>query len=152
MKAILYLLVSAALAAFAAAFAAPAVAADIAVLLQPAARGAVIAEADLGSAEVPETIAAGALRADEIAGKAATRNLAAGRPLRRHDVRTPLVVARGAPVTLTFARGRLEITAPGKAMQGGGVGDEVRVQTMGSRKLLTGTVTDSGRVAVTGAR
>ena len=54
--------------------------------------------------------------------------LHAGEALRADDVRHPIVVTKGQTVTMMFDAPGVELTAMGRAMSEGGVGDTVTVQ------------------------
>jgi flagella basal body P-ring formation protein FlgA len=116
------------------------------------ARGDVIGESDLTYA----TVDGGALmsgvptRMDEIKGMQARRVLSAGQPFRDQDVRRPIVVLKGQTVTMQFAAPGVELTAMGRAMSEGGVGDTVTVQNPASYRMIAATVTGPGTVRANG--
>jgi len=118
------------------------------------ARGEVIADSDLTTIQ----ISGGAMMAgvvtsrDALAGMQARRVLRAGEALRADDVRRPVVVAKGQTVTMLFSAPGVELTAMGRAMSEGGVGDMVTVQNPASFRMVTATVTAPGTVrAIAGA-
>ena len=116
------------------------------------ARGDVIGESDLtyttvdGSAlmsGVPTSI-------NEIKGMQARRVLAAGQPFRGDDVRRPIVITKGQTVTMQFAAPGVELSAMGRAMTEGGVGDTVTIQNPASYRMISGVVISPGTVRATG--
>ncbi|MGR3806002.1 flagellar basal body P-ring formation chaperone FlgA [Marinibacterium profundimaris] len=74
--------------------------------------------------------------------------LYAGRPVLGNDLGPPAVVERNDVVTLVFARGGLLISAEGRALSRGGVGDSVRVMNLSSRTTVTGLVQENGMIEV----
>ena len=93
-------------------------------------RGTVIEAQHLDSADLLD---AGALAEGELIGMQAARRLVPGRPIRAADIRTPHAVERGSEITVQLRRGALTISAPARALQGGGVGEAVRIKTAGAR-------------------
>ena len=117
------------------------------------ARGDVIGESDLtyttvdGSAlmsGVPTSI-------NEIKGMQARRVLAAGQPFRGDDVRRPIVITKGQTVTMQFAAPGVELSAMGRAMTEGGVGDTVTIQNPASYRMISATVIAPGTVRAEGS-
>ncbi|MGB3722633.1 MAG: flagellar basal body P-ring formation chaperone FlgA [Pacificimonas sp.] len=107
-------------------------------------RGSVIEGLDLmAAAQTP-----GAIPASDVIGKEAARRLVPGRAIRAADVREVRAVERGEDITIVFAAGALEISAQGRALSGGGMGDSVRVQSADSRTPLSATITGPGRVTL----
>lgn len=74
--------------------------------------------------------------------------LYAGRPVRIKDLGPPALVQRNDIVTLIYRRDGLQISAEGRALSRGGVGDTVRVMNLSSRTTISGWVTESGRIEV----
>lgn len=116
------------------------------------ARGQTIAESDLTYA----TVEGGALMSgtvtnyDTVKGMEARRLLHAGDVMRADDVRRPIVVTKGQTVTMSFQAPGVELTAMGRAMSEGGLGDTVTVQNPVSFRMITATVTAAGMVRATG--
>jgi flagella basal body P-ring formation protein FlgA len=116
------------------------------------ARGDVIGESDLAYATVEgNALMAGvATSMDEIKGMQARRVLSAGQPLRGTDVRRPIVVSKGQMVTMTFDAPGVEVTAMGRAMSEGGIGDTVTLQNPASYRMISATVIAPGTVRADG--
>lgn len=114
------------------------------------AAGEVIAEADLTHADIPLTTLTGAalrLRG-ELVGKEVQRALLAGRPVGAASVREPRAVRRGEQVLIAYSGDGIDLTAPGRALQDGILGDQVRVVNLASNRTITAAVAGSGRVTV----
>ena len=88
---------------------------------------------------------------DEIKGMQARRTLSAGQTFRGDDVRRPIVITKGQTVTMQFVVPGVELTAMGRAMSEGGVGDTVTIQNPVSYRMISGIVTAPGTVRATGA-
>ncbi len=112
------------------------------------ARGETIAEADLvyGTIASNNVFSGLATSVDMLKGMEARRALRAGEVVRADDVRRPVVVAKGAIVTMTFEAPGVVLTASGRAMGEGGVGDTITVQNPASFRQISGVVTGPGAV------
>ena len=82
--------------------------------------------------------------------RTARRALNPGRPILARDLKVTLAVARNDIVTLEARLGAISLRTRAKAIDGGAVGDTIRVQNIDSRRLLTGTIVEPGVVAVGG--
>src|SRR3569833_1224594 len=87
---------------------------------------------------------------DEVKGMQARRTLSAGQPFRSEDVRRPIVIIKGQTVTMQFSAPGVELSAMGRAMSEGGVGDTVTVQNPASYRMVSGIVVAPGAVRATG--
>lgn len=116
------------------------------------ARGDTIGENDLTFATVDgDTLMSGVpTRMEEVKGMQARRVLGAGRPFRGDDLRRPVVVTKGQTVTMQFAAPGVELTAMGRAMGEGGIGDTVTVQNPASFRMVSAVVVAPGTVRATG--
>jgi flagellar basal body P-ring formation protein FlgA len=116
------------------------------------ARGQVIGDSDFVYGTIPaNTVFSGILTAvDQVRGLEARRMLRAGEIVRTDDVRHPVVVAKGAMVTMTFEAPGVTLTATGRAMSEGGIGDTVTVQNPASYRQISCIVTGPGAVRATG--
>lgn len=115
-------------------------------------RGQIISDRDLTHA----TVAGNALMAGTVTKFSAVENmqarrmLRAGEPLRGSDVRRPVVVTKGQTVTMMFRAPGVELTAMGRSMGEGGIGDTVTVQNPSSFRMVSGLITGPGTVIATG--
>ena len=116
------------------------------------ARGETITDKDLTLATVP----GGALMAGTVTSIAAAKDmearrmLHAGEAMRADDLRHPVMVMRGQTVTMLFHAPGVELTAMGRAMGEGGVGDTITVQNPASFRMIAGVITGPGTVLATG--
>ncbi|MFV3126447.1 flagellar basal body P-ring formation chaperone FlgA [Niveispirillum sp. KHB5.9] len=111
--------------------------------------GEVIAEGDLTLARLrSDQIGQRTITAKtELVGREARRVLSPGRPVPDNSVIVQAAVARNKPVTLEYRQGPLLITARGRALANGSVGEMVRVQNLDSNRTLTAMVTGPGTVS-----
>ncbi|MBA3326108.1 MAG: flagellar basal body P-ring formation protein FlgA [Rhodobacteraceae bacterium] len=97
---------------------------------------------------VPED-APGALAAiEEAVGLEARVTLYPGRPIHAAQLGPPAVVERNQLVRMVFLRGALAISAEGRTLDRGGVGERIRVMNLGSRQIVTGAIADDGSIEV----
>jgi flagella basal body P-ring formation protein FlgA len=116
------------------------------------ARGDTIGENDLTYATVDGAALMSGVptKIDEVKGMQARRTLSAGQAFRGDDVRRPIVITKGQTVTMQFVVPGVELTAMGRAMSEGGIGDTVTIQNPVSYRMISGTVIAPGTVRATG--
>lgn len=91
----------------------------------------------------------GALADPEAAiGREARVALYAGRPIRADDIGPPAIVDRNQRVSLAYAGNGLAITADGRALGRGGIGDEIPVMNLSSRTTVSGRIGPDGVVRI----
>jgi len=134
--------------ALAGAAATPAEDVPVAVLAHAVEKGTRLEREDFAVEGRATAAARGALSAEDAAGMEAARNLTAGMIVRRSDLMKPQLVRRGEPVTIRIVSGALVITASGRALNGGGKGEMVRVVTNSTNRTLDGTIEGSGTVRI----
>ncbi|WP_363323318.1 flagellar basal body P-ring formation chaperone FlgA [uncultured Tateyamaria sp.] len=88
-------------------------------------------------------------RIADVAGQEARVALYAGRPIPFESIGPPALVHRNQIVPLHFRTGALTITAEGRALERGGIGDRVRIMNLSSRATLFGFVQNDGSIKVT---
>jgi len=116
------------------------------------ARGDTLAEGDLTYTTVDGAALMSGVptKINEVVGLQARRMLSAGQPFRGDDVKKPIVITKGETVTMQFIVPGVELTAMGRAMSEGGVGDTVTIQNPASYRMISGVVTAPGTVRATG--
>ena len=117
------------------------------------ARGDTISENDLTYTTVDGAALMSGVptKMDEVKGMQTRRMLSSAQPFRGDDVRRPIVITKGQTVTMQFIVPGVELTAMGRAMSEGGVGDTVTIQNPVSYRMISGTVVAPGTVRATGA-
>ena len=88
------------------------------------------------------------IKEEDLIGKEVKRSLRSGQTIQSNDVRTQVMVAKGKIVTLNFAKGGIMLSAQGKALENGGLGDTVRVMNSQSKTVVQGTVTGPETVSI----
>jgi flagella basal body P-ring formation protein FlgA len=77
---------------------------------------------------------------DEVAGKEAIRDIAAGQVLDAHYVRSPLLVKRGDVVDLFARAGGVQVRTRARAREEGGHGDLINIELLNDRRALVARV------------
>ena len=95
-------------------------------------------------AESPHAVIA---MAEDWVGQTAARNLTAGMALRQTMVKAAHLLKPGAPVKVMVQGGGFVVTSSGKTLEGGAVGQNIRVR-MDNGRTVTGTVSPQGEVIV----
>jgi flagella basal body P-ring formation protein FlgA len=111
-------------------------------------RGTTISDSDLLYQTVtPDSVQAGIVTSmNDLDGMETRRTLRAGEPVRPDDVRKPILVTKGSTVTIVFNAPGITLTAVGKAMSEGGMGEAVTVLNPISYRQITCTVSGAGAV------
>lgn len=125
----------------------------IVVPMRDIARGQVIGESDLGYLTIASSnfMSGMATSPKALEGMQARRILHAGESIRSDDVRAPILVTKGQTVTMSFDAPGITLSAMGRAMSEGGMGESITVQNPASYRMVTATITGAGNVRVTGA-
>lgn len=113
--------------------------------------GSVISDAVLEERDVTlgsDPVQSWHLSRSGLVGKVARRTLLPGQAIPLLAVKAPDLVKAGKPVTLVFASGRLTITGSAIALQAGGPGDRISLQSPESGAVVRGTITQDGSVQV----
>jgi flagella basal body P-ring formation protein FlgA len=112
------------------------------------ARGETIGESDLSYVFVaPANVPANTTtQMDALVGMQSRRVLRAGESVRNDDVRRPILVVKGTTVTMIFDAPGVQLTATGRAMSEGGMGETVTVQNPVSYRQIIAVVTGPGAV------
>lgn len=111
------------------------------------ARGSVISESDLIYMTAGNDLMAGILtNAKDVVGLETRRTLRAGETLRTSDLRRPVLVSKGTTVTMVFEAPGIQLTASGRAMSEGGMGETVTIQNPSSFRQISGIVIGPGQV------
>ncbi|RKQ72155.1 flagella basal body P-ring formation protein FlgA [Litorimonas taeanensis] len=79
-------------------------------------------------------------------GMSVVRTISSGAEINPKDVAEPVQVKRNSTVKMIYRLGRLEITATGRALGEGRMGDIITVMNSESRKRVEGRVTGLGVV------
>jgi flagella basal body P-ring formation protein FlgA len=112
------------------------------------ARGTTITQADLAYKTTTDNLQSGIVTSvNDLVGMQTRRVLHAGESVRPDDVRRPILVAKGSTVTMIFEAPGITLTAAGRAMSEGGMGETVTVQNPTSFRQVSAVVTGPGLVS-----
>lgn len=116
-------------------------------------RGETIGPQDVQTDRVPRPRAGieSPLPASSIIGMVARRALPEGTSPRAVDLERPRMVSRNDSVTLVYEIPGLTVTARGKALENGTIGDVIDILNLQSKRTLQATVTGHGKVVVQSA-
>jgi flagella basal body P-ring formation protein FlgA len=114
--------------------------------------GTIIGASDIDWIEVPdERLTNGVVaNADQLIGYELRRDTEGGQLLHDHDVTQPRLVVRGTMVTMKIETPLMIVTAQGRALQDGAMGDVVRINNVDSNRMIEGTVSGPGLVTIKG--
>lgn len=123
---------------------------QVPVLKNTLKEGDIIGANDIDYIELPQHKLATSTILDEkdLINMTPRRIAAGGKPVLFNDLEKPTMVERGDAITLIFDNGPMTLTVKGKAMQGGAMGDMVRVSNTDSNKSIQGEVTASREVTI----
>ena len=124
--------------------------ARIPVLAHPMARGDVITEQDLEWVDVREEVVRRdvATNARQMIGQEPRYQLRPGAPVRLAELQKPVVVAKNTPVTMIVRNRFMTLTAQGRAVEDGSVGDVIHVINIHSKQTVDARVDGPGQVSV----
>ena len=86
--------------------------------------------------------------ANNLVGMAARWSLAGNRPIRETDVRPPILAKKGSLVTMIVTTANMTLSATGRALQDGALGDTIRIINPTSNKTVEGVVMADGNIAI----
>ncbi|HUD51034.1 flagellar basal body P-ring formation chaperone FlgA [Parvibaculum sp.] len=123
---------------------------DVPVLTRDVTPGDVVRSQDIDWVRLPATRVSQNIITSEsqLVGMSPRHSLRTGEPLRNTDVQAPLVVAKGTQVDMTYVSGSLTLTARGRALQSGAIGDTVDILNPRSNRTIQGTVLGPNMVRV----
>lgn len=113
-------------------------------------KGSVVNSADLAMARLniaalPKDVID---RQDDVIGLKLSEDVSAGQVFRRNLLALPTVVEAGARVTMVYRARLFEASATGIALEAGAAGQVIRVKNDSSKKIIMGTVLESGVIEV----
>lgn len=112
--------------------------------------GDVISASDIDYIDMRSNIITNSMIIDakKLIGQTPRRGVAALRPLTLTDVQLPIIVKKGDSVTMALKSNSISLTAQGKALDNGAVGDNIRVMNISSKQTIDATVTGEQTVTV----
>lgn len=123
---------------------------SVPMLTRGISRGDIIGEGDVEWAETRvETMRRDALTdIADVVGKSARQTLRPGLPLTANDVQRPVLVAKGALVTMVLKMPQMSLTSQGRAIQNGAEGEMIRITNTQSNMTVEGRVEGPNLVSV----
>ncbi len=123
---------------------------EVPVLARPIGRGDIIAARDLVWTRVRQDAVRRDMLvdADHIIGLTPRHELSAGQMVGATDLQKPIVVTRGSLVTMVLQTGSMSLSAQGRAVEEGSVGDVIRVINTHSNLTVEGKITAPNIVTV----
>lgn len=123
---------------------------SIPVLRRSVGAGEIIRKGDIQWIELPTSRSSQNYveSAAEIIGQQARRPIRSGQPIRRIELQRPVLIKKGRLVTMVVKHKNMILTATGKALEDGGMGDVIRLSNTKSRLTLEGKVVSPERVDV----
>jgi len=112
--------------------------------------GDVIGENDLDWVQIPvrELQHNAMTKKEDLIGMTPRRIIYPGKFVLKGTLEKPQLVQRGENITIFFSRGPLRLSAKGKALQSGAIGDTVRVTNDASSRTITARVSGTKEVIV----
>ncbi len=113
-------------------------------------RGTVLEADDLDYKRMNTSrLPAGVIREPDLAvGKRLKRNLKIGSYLRQNMLSVPPLIQKGDKVNLIARSGNIKIVTFGIAKNAAGLGEQIRIENVGSKKTIVGRVMDASTVDV----
>jgi flagella basal body P-ring formation protein FlgA len=122
---------------------------NVPVLVRRLEAGTLIGSSDIDWISLPDDRLAGVVTsAEDLVNHEVRRDTDAGVPLHQHDISPQRYVIRGNLVTMKIETPFMTVTAQGRALQDGKLGDTVRIQNTQSNRTIEGTVEAVGVVRV----
>ena len=85
---------------------------------------------------------------DKLVGMSPRRPIRPGEPVQSGDLQAPVVVAKSSLVTIRLQTDRMILTAQGRALENGAMGDVIRVANTQSSQVIHAAITGPGIVQV----
>ncbi len=102
----------------------------------------------------PRKIRSNRLREDdiiskgELVGKQAIRNIKAGKPVSKRDIREEIIIKKGNTVLAVYTHKGLQITSKLEALEDGAKGSKIKLLNTKSQKEILGEVVDKNTVKI----
>lgn len=112
--------------------------------------GDVIKQNDLTTTAIPaQQVGNNIIRdAESLVGMAVTHAMAGNRPIRDSDIRQPILAKKGALVKMIVTTPHMVLSATGRAMENGSLGDNIRLINTFTNKSVEGTVAADGSIII----
>ena len=88
-------------------------------------------------------------RQEDLIGKAVRRSLRAKDPVRSTDIESVKTVLKNKAITMQVVSGAMTLTARGRALEDGAVGETIRILNSQTNQIVFGTINADGTAWVT---
>ena len=120
------------------------------VLATAIAPGTVIAERHIVWKKFPTNrITSRAVQAQQgLLGLTVRRPIQAGKMILTSDTMKPIAIHKGSRITMVHQNGALNLSAVGRAMEDGSIGETIRLMNLSSKQMVEGRITGPGKIEV----
>lgn len=123
---------------------------DVLVARNPLSRDQIVAPGDIqfvrtNTTSHPERFVT---ELEQVVGKRLIRDVGPGKPLTPRDLDKPIILKRGASVTIVYESEGLRLTARGQVRENGGTGDRIKVTNVDTGQNIFCNVIDAQTVQV----
>ena len=112
--------------------------------------GEVIQQSDISWIKFPakRITSRSVLNSTDLVGMTVRRPARTDKPITTSDIATPIAIAKGEAVTMMVRTKAMVLTAAGRALENGGIGDTIRVLNPKSRQTIDAKIVRAGQVEV----
>jgi flagella basal body P-ring formation protein FlgA len=121
---------------------------DVWIALRTMNPGDIVTDGDVQAAPLSQLAPDAMPASRSVKGLQVKRRIYLGRPVGLHDVGQPMAVKPNSPIEIRWQTASLLLTMQGMALEGGAVGDEIRVLNPSTSRSFRATVTGDGTVEV----
>ncbi|WP_421861652.1 flagellar basal body P-ring formation chaperone FlgA [Parvibaculum sp.] len=123
---------------------------DVPVLVRDMQPGEIVRQQDIDWVRLPANrVSQNIVTAlEHLVGMSPRRPARAGEPMRIADMQPPILIEKGAQVDVTLISGSLTLTARGRALESGAIGDVVSVVNTRSNRTIQGVVEGPNMVRI----
>ncbi|MEE3505300.1 MULTISPECIES: flagellar basal body P-ring formation chaperone FlgA [unclassified Pseudomonas] len=124
---------------------------QVVIVKRPLKRGGIIGEDDVSLSErdISQMPQGYITSLDEAIGQKMTRQMVNGQIITPLQMEQAEVIRKGDQVVIIAKSGTLLVRMPGEALSDGGLGEQIRVRNLNSKRVIKARVTAPGQVEVT---
>ena len=121
---------------------------EVVVAARPLSRHDILTDFDVQIQRIPvgENSERLALSVEQVVGRRLLRDVVLNQPLMLTDLDSPLILRKGAPVTILYEQPGLRISARGQAREDGGTGKPIRVLNTQTNRTVVSEILDGSTV------
>jgi flagella basal body P-ring formation protein FlgA len=124
---------------------------QVVIVKRPLKRGGIIGEDDVSLSErdISQMPQGYITSLDEAIGQKMTRQMVNGQIITPLQMEQAELIRKGDQVVIIAKSGTLLVRMPGEALSDGGLGEQIRVRNLNSKRVIKAHVTAPGQVEVT---